>query len=159
MSGVETFAGLLLAFLLQMRSESRSPSSPFRYQKQSEVGFLLPASSGTRQKALPHPIANSFWSLSLICNSFLVLLSLSLRDLDLDHDRATLGWDDTLSRSQSTLSAIMQINGTTNNLVRSFFYSLFFLFINALQFLLHFFSFYTSPTRPSWLSHVLVCIL
>jgi len=76
MSGAETFAGLLLAFLLQLRSESRSTSSPFRYQKQSEVGFLLPASSDTRQKVLPHPIANSFL-FSLICNSFLVLLSLS----------------------------------------------------------------------------------
>jgi len=34
----------------------------------------------------------------------------------------------------------MQIKGTTNNLVRSFFCSLFFLFFNALQFLLHFLS-------------------
>jgi len=90
MSGAETFAGLLLAFLLQMRSESRSTSSPFRYQKQSEVGFLLPASSDTRQRVLPHPIANSFlFSPSQL--QFLFGPSLSLRVLDLDHDRATLG--------------------------------------------------------------------
>jgi len=79
MSGAETFAGLLLAFLLQMRSESRSPSSPFRYQKQSEVGFLLPASSVTRQNDTRHPITNSFlFSLSHLQFLFGPSLSQSL---------------------------------------------------------------------------------
>jgi len=83
--------------------------------------------------------------------------SLSLRVLDLDHDRATLGWDDTLSRSQSTLSAIVQLKGTTNNLMTSLFYSLFFLFLNALQFRLHFLSSYTSPTYTFSKSTIWCC--
>jgi len=78
MSGAVTFAGLLLAFWLQIRSESRSTSSPFRYQKQSEFGFLLLASSGTRQCVLPHPIANSLLiSLSHLLFLFGPSLSLS----------------------------------------------------------------------------------
>lgn len=63
MSEAETFAALILAFLMLMRSKSRSTTSTSAFticQQTKNLFSILPASLGTRHAVFHHPIINSF---------------------------------------------------------------------------------------------------